>query len=95
MELLLLCNPDVKVIGGHVGGSEGVREGAAPTSSAMMREGRRPPAPSSGGMREPLLLGGPEPVAMDPRRSGDFSLITSILGASCRRDHTVESLRDK
>lgn len=55
---------------------------STPTSSAMMREGRRPPAPSSGGMRDPLLLGGPDPAAMDPRRSGDFSLLTSILGAS-------------
>lgn len=52
------------------------------TSSAMMSEGLRPPAPSSGGMSEPLLLGGPEPGAKEPRRSGVLSLLTSILGAS-------------
>lgn len=40
---------------------------------------------SSGGIREPLLLGGPEPGASDPFRvsaTGDFSRLTSILGAS-------------
>lgn len=38
--------------------------------------------PSSGGMREPRLLDGPEPGASDPLRSGTglFSRITSITG---------------
>lgn len=66
---------------------------STPTSSAMMREGRRPPAPSSGGMRDPLLLEGPDPVAMDPRRSGDFSLMTSILGASWGNTNEVKEHR--
>jgi hypothetical protein len=40
---------------------------------------------SSGGIREPLRLEGPEPGASDPFRAsatGDFSRLTSILGAS-------------
>jgi hypothetical protein len=40
---------------------------------------------SSGGIREPLRLDGPEPGASDPFRAsaaGDFSRLTSILGAS-------------
>jgi hypothetical protein len=40
---------------------------------------------SSGGTREPLRLDGPEPGASDPFRAsaaGDFSRLTSILGAS-------------
>lgn len=40
---------------------------------------------SSGGIREPLRLEGPEPGASDPFRAspaGDFSRLTSIFGAS-------------
>lgn len=49
----------------------------------MMSEGRRPF--SSGGIREPLRDGGPEPGISELLREspvGVFSRITSILGAS-------------
>lgn len=49
------------------------------TSSPIIKLGRRPDE-SSGGMSDPRRLGGPEPGANDPLRSG--SRITSILGAS-------------
>lgn len=49
------------------------------TSSLMIKLGRRPEL-SSGGMSDPRRLGGPEPGARDPLRSG--SRITSIFGAS-------------
>lgn len=49
------------------------------TSSLMIKLGRRPEL-SSGGISDPRRLGGPEPGAKDPLRSG--SRITSILGAS-------------
>jgi hypothetical protein len=48
-----------------------------PTSSFIIKLGRRSP---SGGMSDPRRLGGPDPGASDPLRSG--SRITSILGAS-------------
>ena len=53
------------------------------TSSLMIKLGRRPDV-SSGGISEPRRLGGPEPGASDPFRSGAglFSRMTSILGAS-------------
>lgn len=52
------------------------------TSSLMIKLGRRPG--SSGGIKEPRRLDGPEPGANDPFRSGAglFSRMTSILGAS-------------
>lgn len=47
----------------------------------MIRLARLPIA--SGGMREPLLLPGPDPGSSDFfLGSGVFSLLTSILGAS-------------
>lgn len=45
----------------------------------MIKLGRRPEL-SSGGMSEPRRLGGPEPGASEPLRSG--SRMTSIFGAS-------------
>lgn len=50
------------------------------TSSLMIKLGRRPEPSSDGGINDPRRLGGPEPGANDPLRSG--SRITSILGAS-------------
>jgi hypothetical protein len=48
-----------------------------PTSSLIIKLGLRSP---SGGIKDPRRLGGPDPGASDPLRSG--SRITSILGAS-------------
>jgi hypothetical protein len=49
-----------------------------PTSSFIIKLGRL--SPPSGGIKEPRRLGGPDPGANDPLRSG--SRITSIFGAS-------------
>lgn len=53
------------------------------TSSLISKLGRRPIS-SPGGIREPLLLDGPEPGANEPflSPSGLFSRITSIFGVS-------------
>lgn len=53
------------------------------TSSLIIRLGLRP-FPSSGGIRDPLLLEDPDPGTREPflLSVGVFSRMTSILGAS-------------
>ena len=62
------------------------------TSSEMSRLGRR--GWSSGGMRDPRLLGGPDPGWIDPRRlpPGESSSNTSIFGVSFSRSFLAKSL---
>lgn len=50
----------------------------------MIKLGRLPRPSSGGGIRDPLRLDWPDPGTKDPFLSaaGDFSLITSIFGAS-------------
>jgi hypothetical protein len=68
-----------------------VPEGLKHTSSDISRLGRR--GWSSGGIRDPRLLDGPDPVWMEPRRlpPGDSSSKTSILGASFSRNFLAKS----